>query len=341
MHALAIDGLRKRFGRSVAVEDVSLRVETGQIHGLLGPNGSGKTTTLRCALGLLRPDAGSISVLGLPPDAIHRTAGRVAVVFDRPQLLPNLDALANLAWARRLLGHSGGRSAHEALELVGIPHLARHKAGNMSLGQSRRLSIARALLGRPELLVLDEPLSGLDAVGVRSLLQLFISLREAGHTLLLSSHRLHELERVVDRITVILAGRVVRQGALSDVLSGPGQRLVLRTPQRERAVALLGGLPAAQIHRDGVEQDLLHVEGLDDAANVVARVLVEGGCPLTAVHPERRTLAAVFDDLVDAAADQGASAAGSAPTAPPTAGPPAGPPAGASAASGPSAGDPG
>jgi ABC-2 type transport system ATP-binding protein len=302
MRALQIEGLVKRFGRSTAVRDVSLEVGEGEIHGLLGPNGSGKTTTLRCVLGLLAPTAGRIEILGVTPRALPRTAGQVAVVFDRPHLLNNLDANANLAWSRRLLGHAGGRTASEALELVGIPHLASQKAGSLSLGQSRRLSIARALLGKPRFLILDEPLSGLDAVGVRSMLKLFVSLREQGITMLLSSHRLHELERVVDHVTVILDGAVVQAGALDQVLAGPGERLVVRSAQRDRAVKLLSSLPGAIVHADAVESDLLRVEGTSDGATGVARALVEGGCPLDAVHPERRTLAGVFDDLVDAAA---------------------------------------
>lgn len=277
-----------------------MEVTRGQIHGFLGPNGSGKTTTLRCALGLLPLDSGSVSVLGQPPHALHRTRGRVAVVFDRPQLLGNLSVMANMAWMGRLLGHSGGRPAQEALELVGIGHLAGQKAGSLSLGQSRRLSIARALLGKPELLVLDEPLSGLDAVGVRSLLSLFTSLAQQDITLLLSSHRLHEMERIVSHVTIIMDGRVVKAGTLAEVLSGEGERLLVRTPDRDAALTALARLPGAQCLPDAVELDLLRVEGAPGGAAAVGRALVQAGCALHLLQPERRTLASVFDDLVDA-----------------------------------------
>ena len=299
MVALRIEGLDKRFGRTHAVRGVSLSVDEGQVHGLLGPNGSGKTTTLRCLLGMLRPDHGTIEVLGHPVSRIHRTAGRVAVVFDRPQIMGGLSVAANLAWARQMLGHRGGRPVEEALELVGIRRLAGQKAGSLSLGQGRRLSIARALIGKPEVLILDEPLSGLDAVAVRAMLALFSSLAQQGLTLLVSSHRLHELERIVSHVTIILDGLVVRAGTLAEVLSGPGDRLVVRTPQRAQALTLLGNLPDTTLHADAVQPDLLHVEGAPGGAAAVAQALVAGGCPLHELFPERRTLASVFDDLVD------------------------------------------
>jgi ABC-2 type transport system ATP-binding protein len=170
---LQVSGLHKWYGRTHAVDDVSFTVNRGDVFGLLGPNGSGKTTTISCALGLLRADEGRITVLGEPASAIQRTGGRVAVVFDAPTLVDGLTCEQNLRYARRTLGHDGGRKDDDALQLVGLASLAERRAGRLSLGQRRRLSIARALIGRPELMVLDEPLSGLDTVGVRGMLDLF------------------------------------------------------------------------------------------------------------------------------------------------------------------------
>lgn len=299
MAALEVMGLTKRYGRYLAVDDVSLTVERGQLFGLLGPNGSGKTTTLRCSLGLLAADRGRISLLGVPSRSLHRTDGRVAVVFDGPTLVPNLTCEQNLAYARRLLGHGGGRPAKEALELVGIPHLGSQRAGSLSLGQGRRLSIARALIGRPELLVLDEPLSGLDAVGVRSMLAMFSRLAGEGLTLVLSSHRLHELERIVSHVAVLLGGRVVTQGALHEVLAGDGQRLLVRTPRRDDALAALADRHGLTCLADPVEPDLLRIDGAD-SGEAIARALVGADVPIHALQPERRNLASLFDDLVDA-----------------------------------------
>lgn len=305
MAALRIHGLQKRYGPTVAVRDLSLTVERGQLYGLLGPNGSGKTTTLSCALGLLAADAGTLEVLGERADRIHRLGGRVAAVFDGTTLVPGLSVRQNLAYARRLLGHRGGRPADEALELVGIADLAGRKAGRLSLGQSRRLSIARALLGKPELLVLDEPLSGLDTVGVRDMLTLFSRLAGEGLTLVLSSHRLHELERIVSHCAVIMAGRVVAEAPLDELLGGVEGELELSTADDGRARQLLAGLGDGTVLLDGPE---LVVRPGPQGPGAVTRRLVEGGCDVLAAVPRRRSLQTVFESLLDEHLDGSAPA---------------------------------
>ncbi|MBM3984683.1 MAG: ABC transporter ATP-binding protein, partial [Planctomycetes bacterium] len=237
--ALAVRDLSKSYGATRAVQDVSLTVQRGDVFGLLGPNGSGKTTTLSCALGLLPIDAGSIEVLGRPAHRIHETAGRVAVVFDGATLVDGLTCRQNLQYARRVLGHAGGRPDAELLALTGIESLAERRAGRLSLGQRRRLSIARALIGQPELLVLDEPLSGLDTVGVRAMLQLFRSLHGQGLTLLVSSHRLPEMETILTRAAILVGGRLLREASLDELLHGQRLRLRVRaTPAADAASAL-------------------------------------------------------------------------------------------------------
>ena len=173
---LAVRSLVKRYGRFEAVRGIDLSVPAGSIYGLLGPNGSGKTTTMACALGLLRPTSGSVELLGRPAARIHELRGRVAALFDDPTLVRTLTVRQNLEYARRLGGGakrpSAGRGVDAALERAGLRELAGQRASGLSLGQSRRLAIARLLLGEPELLVLDEPLSGLDTVGVLEVLDL-------------------------------------------------------------------------------------------------------------------------------------------------------------------------
>jgi len=297
--ALRISKLRKTYGETVAVADVSLSVETGRIYGLVGPNGSGKTTTLSCALGLLRPDAGEIEVLGQPPARLARTAGALAVVFDDPVLLPGLSLRANLGYARRLLGHGGGRGDDEVLDLVGLGAIpARRRAHGLSLGQGRRLSIARALIGRPKLLVLDEPLSGLDTVGVRDMLRLFRRLRDEGLTLVLSSHRLHELESIADDIAILLSGRVVREAPLPELLGEQARRLELRASPSERALATLRALDGLG-SVTALEDDRLRVDLGTREPEELARALHDAGCALHALVPERQSLQAVFEGLLD------------------------------------------
>lgn len=296
MPALEIRGLQKRYGRVQAVRDVSLTVEAGDVYGLLGPNGSGKTTTMACALGLLRQDAGEVRILGVPADRIWSTRGRVAALFDDATLVAGLSVRGNLEYARRLLGHDGGRGVDEVLELAGIESLASQRASGLSLGQGRRLSIARTLLGAPELVILDEPLSGLDTVGVLEVLELFERLRGEGLTLVVSSHRMHELERVVGRLAILLEGRIVVESTLDELLGGQGTLRVEAAPTG-RAVELLSrvdGLGSVE-SRDG---DELRVELGGARAAEVTRALVEGGCDLTAVVPERRNLHAVFEEVL-------------------------------------------
>lgn len=299
MPALRIESLSKAFGRTVAVHDVSLTVERGQLYGLLGPNGAGKTTTLACALGLLQPDGGQISVLGRPASQIHALAGKVAVVFDQPTLVRGLSVAQNLAYARKLLGHKGGRSAVDALKLAGIADLADRRAGRLSLGQSRRLAIARALMGQPELLVLDEPLSGLDTLGVTSMLALFSELRDQGLTLVLSSHRLHELERIVSHVGVLIGGRVVREATLDDLLQGVAGQLRVRVDDVPRARAALAQLPGTVLGKSDEGRGLLRLDPGPQGAPAVTKALVDAGCAVWAIEPRRSGLQSVFETLLE------------------------------------------
>ncbi|MFT7462699.1 MAG: ABC-type multidrug transport system ATPase subunit [Pseudohongiellaceae bacterium] len=299
MTALRIQSLCKRFGRTVAVQDVSLNVERGQLYGLLGPNGAGKTTTLSCALGLQRPDAGSISVLGVPAAQIHRLAGKVAVVFDQPTLVRGLTVAQNLAYAQRLLGHKGGRTPAEALKLAGIADLAQRRAGRLSLGQSRRLAIARALMGRPEFLILDEPLSGLDTLGVTSMLALFADLRDQGMTLMLSSHRLHELERIVTHVGVLIGGRVVREATLPEILHGVAGQLRVTVDDVPRARTALEGLGGVVLGRSDEARGILRLDPGPSGAPAITRTLVEAGCAVSAIEPRRSGLQSAFETLLE------------------------------------------
>lgn len=295
-YPLAISHLSKSFGRKVAVADLSLTVEAGSIHGLLGPNGSGKSTTLRCALGLLRPDAGSAEVLGQPARKLARLRGKLGVAFDRPDLLESASVLANLDYARRLSGLAKSSQAVELLEQVGLSEQLRQRAGTLSLGQKRRLAIARALLGKPELVILDEPLSGLDSLGVRDMLELFRQLRTQGTTLVLSSHRLHEMETVVDHVSIMSRGRLVSDQPLEELLAGRG-RIRIVVGDAKLAQNILSERSMAVTNTgDGLFQIEFDSDG-EDCANLNA-LLVQNGCPVHGLARERASLGSVFEELV-------------------------------------------
>ena len=298
MAAVEVRSLRKRYGRNEVVHGLSFSVEEGAVYGLVGPNGSGKTTTLSCVLGLLRPTSGDVRVLGEPPGRLHRLGGRLAVVFDTAIAARELTVRQNLRYLARLNRARPWRDEDELIAEVGLEPLADARASSLSLGQRKRLAIAGALLAQPELLVLDEPLSGLDTLGVRQCLRLFRRLSESGVTLLLSSHRLHEMQEIVSHVGVLLGGDLRVDGPLDEVLGrARGCYRVAATPlERARQVAEA---------TDGVEvlpaesPTELRVRVTGDAAPRLSRALVEGGCELAAFEREQESLQAVFEALVD------------------------------------------
>lgn len=302
MPALLVEDLHKRYGSFHALRGISFQVPRGSIYGLIGPNGSGKTTTLSCLLNLRSSSSGRVEVLGVNSSALHQTDGRVGAVFDAPTLAGNMSVLGNLQYAKRLLGHRTGRSPSEALKLVGAQGLERQLGRELSMGQARRVAIARALLGSPELIILDEPLAGLDTPGVRDMLTLFRSLREEGLTLVLSSHRMHELEEVVDRVAILMKGQLAREGSLAELLGEDRDGLHLRARPAALVHQTLNGLDAVR----GIEQGTLAGDWAElravaaaDEAPAIARALIEAGCELASILPERRSLQSLFESLLD------------------------------------------
>jgi len=232
----------------VALKGLNLSVEQGEVFGYLGPNGAGKTTTMRLLTGLLHPDAGSIELLGEPfRRGDRRRLFDVGALVESPSFYPYLSGRQNL----RVLAASGapvpnGR-VEQLLELVGLRERANDKVSGYSLGMKQRLGIAAALLGDPELLVLDEPVNGLDPTGITEMRQLIGELAAEGRTVLVSSHLLSELEQVADWLLVIDRGRAVYEGATAELTSGAPPTIVLqpdRTEDVERLVAVVEGAAA-------------------------------------------------------------------------------------------------
>ncbi len=301
--AVELDSLTKKYGRLCAVDDLSLRLGPGTVYGLFGPNGSGKTTTLECTLGLQRPTRGSVRVLGEPAHRLHRLSGRVAAVFDTPAFVNALRVDENLEYSRRFSDEAGGRSADEVLALVGAADLKARRAGKLSLGQRKRVAVARALLGSPELLVLDEPLSGLDTFGVRRMLELLKRLANEGITLLLSSHRLREMESVVTHVGILSKGRLVREGTLQELLENERtlQVQVRGVEAAERALRAHPGI--AGFERLGTQHEAndtvtLRVRMKNARPEDVNRSLVEAGAAVSELVYTGGSLDAIFDQLL-------------------------------------------
>ncbi|HKZ15336.1 MAG TPA: ABC transporter ATP-binding protein, partial [Solirubrobacterales bacterium] len=232
-------GLSKRYGQKLAVRRVSLAVAAGSVHGLVGPNGSGKSTILRSILGLIRPDAGAIEVLGGDrADAAARAAGGLAGLVDDPRFYPYLSARANLALLARLDG--GERpDLDAALARAGLAKVARQKVGGFSLGMRQRLGLAAALMRRPGVLLLDEPANGLDPAGADELWQIVRELAAEGTAVLLSSHDLVAIDDVCDEITVLREREVAWSGTIAELRTlAPAPEHLLRTADDDGAAEL-------------------------------------------------------------------------------------------------------
>ena len=225
--AVETHGLTKRFGPNVAVDHVELLVPRGSAFGYLGPNGAGKTTLIRTLLGLTRADAGTMSLLGIRvPSERSRALARVGAIVDEPRFHHHLTGRENL----RLLGAARGGDADGripgSLARVGLTERADHKVASYSMGMRQRLGVAACLLGDPELLILDEPMNGLDPAGMHEMRTMIRSLVDEGRTVMLSSHLLDEVERTCDAVAIVDRGRVIRQGPIDELVRTAGARIV-------------------------------------------------------------------------------------------------------------------
>jgi ABC-2 type transport system ATP-binding protein len=274
--AIETTALGKRFGRRWAVADLALRVEPGVIYGFLGSNGAGKTTAIRLILGLLRPSCGEARVFGHDVAANRMAAARqMGSLLEARAIYDHLTGHENLDSTRRLLGLPSNEIGR-VLEIVDMAGAAARKVGHYSLGMRQRLGLARALLGAPRLLVLDEPMNGLDPDGIRDMRAVIRSLPErSGATVFLSSHLLSEVEQTATHIGLMQAGRLVMQGPIGELLRRAGPELFVRTKSPSRALALLAGAGhAVSLGEGGV---VVRLGGGDAEAAGVNRRLVEAG----------------------------------------------------------------
>jgi ABC-2 type transport system ATP-binding protein len=233
-------GLSKRYGATLAVDDLSFTVPPGQVTGFLGPNGAGKSTTMRLILGLDAPSSGSVTVSGRPYAAFRRPLLEVGAMLEAKAFHGGRSARNHLLCLALSNGISPAR-VEQVLDLVGLRSAARKRAGGFSLGMGQRLGIAAALLGDPPVLMLDEPVNGLDPEGVLWIRNLLRSLAAEGRTILLSSHLMTEMSLTADRLIIIGRGRLIAQTTIKDFLTGgPGNFVQVRSPQNSALAALLG-----------------------------------------------------------------------------------------------------
>jgi ABC-2 type transport system ATP-binding protein len=258
---IVVEGLTKRYGSVKAVDKLSFAVRAGAVTGFLGPNGAGKTTALKMIVGLARPTAGRALVYGSPVASVAADAGLLGVYIEPCGAHPGRSARNHLRSLAALAGLPRSR-ASEVLGLVGLEQAAGRRVGTYSTGMRQRLGLASALLGDPQILVLDEPLNGLDPQGIRWLRTFLREHAARGKTVLLSSHVLSEVAQTVDDVVVIHKGRLVRQGSMDELAQGSGGVLV-STPTRERLAAAVQRAGGRVEYQDGGGRIL--IEGLDAA----------------------------------------------------------------------------
>jgi ABC-2 type transport system ATP-binding protein len=293
MDVVTTQHLSKTYGERSAVDDVTLTVRAGEVYGFLGPNGAGKTTTLRMLLGLVRPTSGSATVLGHQPGDPAVTA-RIGALIEGPGFWPYLSGRDNL----RVLARYRGLDEADVDEALGRVDL-RERSGDTfktySLGMKQRLGVAAALLGRPEVLVLDEPTNGLDPAGRGDMRRLVARLAEEGHPILFSSHALDEVQELCDRVAVLSRGRLLAESTVAD-LRGATTLFVRAEPADVTlAVAMrIAGDDNVAVHGEGVQLDV----GTDRAPEL-ARALVAAGADVRELAPRERSLEEVFLDLTD------------------------------------------
>ena len=296
---IELDGLRKEYKRFrrppiVALDGVDLSVPDGGVFGFLGPNGSGKTTTIRCLLALARPSAGECRVLGVDSQtALPSVIRRIGSMVETPGLFPAMTGRRNLALLGRIQGIEPSAVA-AVLERVGLAERADDPVRNYSLGMRQRLGIGIALLKDPQLLILDEPANGLDPAGIKEVRELLRELGAEGRTVFVSSHLLGEVQQTCDRVAVLARGRCVASGPVDDVLAvGGSQGLVVRLTDlgKGRAALAEAGIESS------VCGDHLRVALPPAESERVTRALVRKRLYLTELRPEEISLEAVFLEL--------------------------------------------
>ena len=291
MAVITIDGLTKHFGPVTAVDDLSFEVDQGTVVGFLGPNGAGKTTTLRMLLGLVTPTAGSTRIDDRPYRELTDPIRHVGAVLEASSFHPGRSARNHLRVVATAAGLPYAR-ADEVLAQVGLAQAAHRRVGAFSLGMRQRLGLATALLGDPQVLILDEPANGLDPEGVHWLRGFLRQLADQGRTVLVSSHVLAEVAQTVDQVVIIASGRLVTQSTLAALTARTDQLVRVRTPQAETLRSLLAA-QGIQANPDGADQLLV----IGATTETVGQTAAAAGIVIYEMGAERSNLEDVFLQL--------------------------------------------
>ena len=295
MTALTANGLTRRFGDLVAVNDVTFEVPAGGVVGFVGPNGSGKSTTIRVLLGLIAASSGTGTVLGEPIEEPKRFAGRVGALIETPAFVGSLSARDNLRSLAALRGLAMSR-VDAVLHMVGLLGRENDRASTFSLGMKQRLGIAAAMLPDPELLILDEPTNGLDPAGIVEVRTLLKSLADGRRTVVVSSHLLGEVQAMVDYIVVIRFGELLYSGTLEDLMTQATERVVASTEHATDLPRLTSIVESNGWAWEAAGDELIITMPAERAADL-DRAACGAGLTLRMLYPQRDTLETVFLNL--------------------------------------------
>lgn len=291
---LSTKNLTKRFGKQTSVNNLNLEIKKGQIFGFLGPNGAGKTTTIRMLLGLMKPTEGEVMLFGqsLKENRVE-ILRRIGSLVESPSYYRNLTGYENLKIASKILKVSE-KQIHKVLEIVRLTEDANRPTKQYSLGMKQRLGIAMALLGSPELLILDEPTNGLDPAGIQEIRELIRQLPgEFNITVMISSHNLNEIDMIASHVGIIKSGKMIFNGKIEDLRLHNKPVLVIEADNRDRAIRILSEWE----HSIKVVGNTLHINGLNQSSADINEKLVLNGIKVSQIYIKSSTLEDIFLEM--------------------------------------------
>lgn len=309
---LSVNDVKKKIGKRLIIKGISFEVYAGEIFGFLGPNGSGKTTTIRMLVDLIRPTEGSIQICGYDVQKEHNEALQyVGCIVENPELYGYLSGWENLEHFARMLPGITEKRIHEVVEIVGMDRRIHDKVKTYSLGMRQRLGIAQALLNDPKLLILDEPTNGLDPQGIKELREFIRELADSGLSLFISSHLLSEIQQMCDRVAIISQGEVIKVGEVSALVDQTTSTVVWSVTPLEKALEILKAEPEVMVYTDDVKDP----EAVPSASGVsvsriitqlnpvaipeLSRRIVEAGVELYGIEIKNPTLEDLFLKLTE------------------------------------------
>lgn len=296
---LQVRNVKKRIGAKEIIKGISFEVREGEVFGFLGPNGAGKTTTIRMLVNLIRPTEGSVLLCGKDVHREHEEALRnVGCIVENPELYPYLSGWDNLDHFAGMLSGVDDRRIEEVVAIVGLGNRIHDKVKTYSLGMRQRLGIAQALLGRPRLLILDEPTNGLDPQGIKEMREFIRSLADNGMSIFVSSHLLSEIQQMCDRVAIMSQGRVLAVGGVDELLNKPKERVVWTLEPLEEGLRVLDRLKAGTVVKD-TDGRTVQVRMEPERIAAWNAALVKAGVNVLGIETKQPSLEELFLELTE------------------------------------------